>query len=491
MFNPLPVLLIDAYKAGHIFQYPDWTTMVYSNFTPRGSRIKGVDRVVAFGYQYFVKEYLQRQFNENFFARPKDQVVKQYKRRMDTYLGPGMSVDHIADLHSLGYLPLKVKAVPEGTLVPLRVPALTIRNTKPEFFWLTNSMETLLSNVLWQPSTSATTAFQYRKEFEKYAELTGASKDFIKWQGHDFSFRGMSGVEAALLSGAGHALSFCGSDTIPVADFFEQYYHADAEKELIIGSVAATEHSVMCMGLKDGEIKTIERLITQIYPKGIVSIVADTWDFWKFVMEYLPALKHVIMARDGKVVVRPDSGDPVKIICGDPDSPVEWVRKGAVQCLWDIFGGVVNAKGYKELDSHIGLIYGDSITQQRQQEILQRLAAAGFASSNIVLGIGSFTYQFATRDTYGWAMKATYGEIKGVGQEIFKKPATDDGIKNSAKGLLHVGDHDKQLYVMESCPWTGAECSEDNGELQTIFEDGADFNPQTLSGMRATLEAYL
>lgn len=502
----LPVLLKDGYKVGHKFQYPEDTTLVYSNFTPRKSRILGVDGVIAFGMQYFVMEYLQRQFAENFFVRRKDDVVKQYKRRIDNYLGPGTDVSHIADLHDLQYLPLKVKAVPEGTLVPFRVPILTIRNTKPEFFWLTNMLETLLSNVLWMPCTSATTAFGYRRSFEKYARETGADKAFVPWQGHDFSFRGMAGVEAACLSGMGHLLSFTGTDTIPAIDYLEEYYGADCEKELIGGSVAATEHSVMSMGMKDGELETIKRLITEVYPSGIVSIVSDTWDFWKVITEYLPTLRTEILARDGKVVVRPDSGDPVKILCGDPESPRECIRKGAIQCLFDVFSGRTNATGYKELDPHIGLIYGDSITPERQVEILGKLKANGFASSNVVLGIGSFTYQHVTRDTYGWAMKATYGEkqvLRGIdygshyvteGQAIFKKPATDDGTKNSAKGLLRVDadyNEEKDLDVItgvtEECSWQ----SENGGLLDTIFENGDVLNKQTLKQIRARVESQL
>jgi nicotinamide phosphoribosyltransferase len=363
-----PCLLKDFYKVGHKFQYPKDTTLVYSNFTPRASRVPGVDGVIAFGFQYFVLEYLIRQFNENFFRLPKEKVVRQYKRIVDNCLGPGTPVDHIAALHDVGWLPLHVKAVPEGTLVPFRVPLLTIRNTKPEFFWLTNMLETLLSNVLWQPMTSATTAFGYRRVFEKYAKETGADLNFVLWQGHDFSYRGLTGTEAACLSGAGHLLSFTGTDTIPAIPFLEDYYGANSDTELVGGSVPATEHSVMSMGLKDGEFETFKRLITETYPKGIVSIVSDTWDFWKVVTEYLPRLKQEILARDGKVVIRPDSGDPEKIICGDPDAPKRSPEYfGAIALLYETFGGLPTATGHYQLDPHIGLIYGDSITPERQK----------------------------------------------------------------------------------------------------------------------------
>lgn len=483
MKNFLPALLKDGYKVGHPFQYPKNTNMVYSNITARGSRVPGVNKVVAFGFQYFVMEYLIRQFNENFFAQPKAAVLAAYKRRIDNYLGPGVDTKHIADLHDLGYLPLQVKAVPEGTLVPLRVPLLTIRNTHENFGWLTNMVETLMSNVTWQGITSATTAHEYWKEFDKYATLTGADKAFVSWQGHDFSMRGMSGMEAACLSGAAHLLSFTGTDTIPAIDFLEEYYGADCTKELIGGSVPATEHSVMCMGKQDGELNTIRRLITEIYPKGIVSIVCDTWDFWKVLTEYLPALKNEIMARDGKVVIRPDSGNPVDIICGIQQGDIRPEFRGAIQLLWDTFGGTTTSEEYKQLDAHIGLIYGDSITRERQTAILSRLALQGFASSNVVLGIGSYTYQMTTRDTFGQAIKATYGEVDHVGQNISKDPKTDDGLKKSASGLLKVYYHGNEIAVKENCSWQ----EEGEGILHPIFIDGQQYNFQTLSRVRARL----
>lgn len=391
--NINPMHLIDGYKADHRRQYPDGTEFVYSNFTPRMSRIKGVNEVVFFGLQYFLKEYLSNQWNHNFFEKNKSIVLAAYQRRMDNYLGKdAISVEHIGALHDLGYLPIEIKALPEGTLCPIGVPCLTIINTLPEFFWLTNYFETLLSNILWKPITSATTAFQYRKRFEEHAEKTGYDKSFLQWQGHDFSFRGMSGLEDACMSSAGHLLSFTGTDTIPAIDFLEQYYMADSDKELIGGSVPATEHSVMCMGGEDDEIGTIKRLITEIYPKGVVSIVSDTWDFWKVMIEYLPTLKEEILTREGRLVPRPDSGDPVKIICGDHESARSMITeaqfKGAYEILWDTFGGTINAKGFKELNPKVGLIYGDSITLDRQDQILTLLEAKGFSASNLVLGIG-------------------------------------------------------------------------------------------------------
>lgn len=477
----LPIALTDGYKADHRRQYPKGTELIYSNFTARGSRIPGVDRHVVFGIQYFIKDYLLRRFNEGFFKKPKNEVVAQYKRRIDTYLGKdAVPVEHIAALHELGYLPLHIKALPEGSLCKLRVPCVTLWNTKPEFFWLTNFIETILSNVLWGMMTSATIAHQYRKILDGYAQKTSDIPEFVQWQGHDFSMRGMFGLEAALMSGAGHLLSFTGTDTIPAIDFLEQFYGANSEKELIGGSVAATEHSVMCAGGKESEVETYKRLLTEVYPSGIVSVVSDTWNYWEVLEKTLPELKDVIMKRNGKLTIRPDSGDPVKIICGDDE---EWSHssqwKGSIRMLWGIFGGTVNSKGYKQLDPHIGLIYGDSITLERCEEICKQLEQIGFASTNVVLGIGSFTYQYNTRDTLGFAMKSTYAEVKGKPYNIFKAPKTDSGIKNSAKGLLRV---ESDGSLKEEVSW-----EQEGGRLETVFLDGKLVKDQTLSEIRNRL----
>ncbi|WP_299338793.1 nicotinate phosphoribosyltransferase [uncultured Psychroserpens sp.] len=476
-----PLLYTDGYKVDHRRQYPEGTTLVYSNWTPRKSRIEGVDEVVFFGLQYFIKKYMIDDFNTNFFNRPKEEVCKRYSRRINNYLGENqVGIQHIESLHDLGYLPMIIKALPEGAQVPIRVPMVTMYNTKPEFFWLTNYFETLLSTVLWMPCNSATIAKQYRNILDTYAKDTSSIPEFVDWQGHDFSMRGMAGLEAAVMSAAGHLLSFTGTDTIPTIDFLETYYNANSDKELIGGSVAATEHSVMCMGTNAGEEETFKRLITEVYPNGIVSIVSDTWDLWKVLTEYLPNLKKEVLAREGKVVIRPDSGDPVDIICGNPNGKTSEEKKGVIELLWDSFGGHVNEKGYKELDAHIGAIYGDSITLDRALQICERLKQKAFASTNVVLGIGSFTYQYNTRDTFGFAMKATYGEVGGEGREIYKDPVTDDGTKKSAKGLIKIEKQNGSYQLIDQVSWE----EEQKGELQVVFQDGKLIVDTSLSEIR-------
>ncbi len=436
-----PILLCDGYKLDHRRQYPKGTTKVYSNWTPRSSRVEGQNSVVFFGLQYFLARYLNEEFRHGFFERPLAEVVEKYQRRIDNYLGPNeIGTDHIAALHALGCIPLEFKALPEGCLVPLRVPMFTVENTLPEFYWLVNYIESLLSCVLWLPCTSATTAYRYRKMLDAYARETGGDPAFVPWQGHDFSFRGMAGPEASALSGAAHLLFFSGTDTIPAIDLVEEYYGP-----VVAGSVPATEHSVMSAGGMEGELETFNRLL-DLYPTGILSVVSDTWDLWHVLTEILPQIKSRVMERNGKLVIRPDSGDPVKIICGDPSSEGP-ARRGVVGLLWDLFSGTTTAEGFKQLDPHIGVIYGDSITEERCRAICEGLKANGFASTNMVFGIGSYTYQYVTRDTYGFAMKATWAEVDGIGRDLYKAPKTDSGEKFSAKGRLSVVTQDGVLRL--------------------------------------------
>jgi nicotinamide phosphoribosyltransferase len=381
---------------------------------------------------------------------------------------------------------------------------LTIYNTHPDFYWITNYLETIISNLLWKPMTSATIAHEYRKVLTKWQEKTDAERGwFIDWQGHDFSMRGMDSVDAVISSGLGHLTSFSGTDSLPAIYGARKHYGAT---EFVGGSVNATEHSVMCAGGKEDEVETFRRLL-ETYPTGILSVVSDTWDLWKVCTEHVVTLKEEIMARDGKLVIRPDSGDPSDIICGrntsydyqqyykgdatlqeyneeNKTNYSESEMKGVIELLWDVFGGTVNAQGYKVLDSHIGAIYGDSITIARADEICARLEAKGFASTNVVLGIGSFTYQYNTRDTFGFAMKATYVEVNDEGREIFKDPITDDGTKKSATGLLHVTKANNEYMLVDKVSWA----EEVGGELQVIYYDGEFFNTTTLMEIKNRLK---
>lgn len=490
-------LLCDFYKISHREQYPEGTEVVYSTWTPRDSRVPGIDEVVQFGIQGFVLEFLVDYFNEHFFSRPRADVIAEYIRFIDNTLGVTADPSHIGALHDLGYLPLHVKALPEGTLTPVRVPMATVENTDARFFWLTNYIETIWSNEIWHSATSATTAYLYRQILDKWALRTTGSTAGVEFQGHDFSVRGLTSLQSAGKSGAAHLLSFVGTDNIPGICYLEKYYGANVENEMVGTSIPATEHSVMCAYGQD-ELASYARLITHVYPRGFVSIVSDTWDLWKVMTEIVPALKDDILAREGKVVIRPDSGDPVDIICGTAGAGASIhtgqfdaigntpAQKGVVELLWETFGGTVNEKGYKVLDEHIGTIYGDSITPERAHAICERLEAKGFASTNVVFGIGSYTYQYTTRDVFGFAMKSTWCRINGESTPIFKDPATDKAkVKKSLKGrVVVVKGHDRLVAIDGLDEETEKQY---DSLLQTVFLDGKVYNRQTLADARAVL----
>ena len=453
-----PIFYADFYKVSHVVQYPDDTTQVYSNWTPRSSRVPGSTLVTALGFTYFAKDYMGRRFQQGFFSRPWVDIEREYIDVIRATLGvTSPKVDHIRALHELGFLPLCFYALPEGTRSPLNVPQLVVTNTLPAFFWLPNYLESIMSAVLWKPSTSATTARRYRDIFTKYALDAGESDlGFIEWQGHDFSMRGMSGMEDVILSGLGHLTCFSGTDSIPAILAAREFYGADLT---VGGSVPATEHSVMSVGSKDGEYATFERLLTKLYPSGIISIVSDTWDLWEVLTSFVPRLKDVVHSRDGKLVIRPDSGDPVKIICGDMESWNSYmdhnspVAKGTLRLLAEALGTKAGG-GNLPMIRNAGAIYGDSITPDRATQILDRCVnELKLSPFNMVFGIGSYTYEYVTRDTYGFAMKATAVVRSGKLIPIFKSPATDDA-KESKKS--HVGiptvwtDHKGELYVHQN-----------------------------------------
>lgn len=521
-----PIFAIDGYKLSHRQQYPEGTSFVYGNFTPRTNKhfntpVFEDPSLIWMGTQAFLKTWLIDAFSDDFFSKPKEEVVGWFKEVVDAYLGEGaVPIDGIEALHDLGYLPLHIKSIPEGTLVQMKLPVLTIQNTKPEFFWLVNFLETLLSAELWPVATSATTAFNYRILAELYASRTCDDNSHIMWQCHDFAARGNMGMFANGLTGLGHLASFRGTDSVYALVRARTQYGVDTPNYLYAGSVPATEHSVMCMGTQDAEINTFKRLVTDLYPSGIVSIVSDTWDYWQVITKFLPELKEEILARDGKVVIRPDSGDPADIICGRkdviklgnnyyplssvrlPDNPgeevilignpepvPEWEVKGTIEMMYEIFGGHVNSKGFKVLDSHIGLIYGDSITLERAQNIFERLAEKKFASSAVVLGIGSYTYQMVTRDTFGFAMKATYGVVNGEGRAIQKDPKTDDGTKKSLKGLM------KHTFHSGTNSWSVVDgvtpMEEQQSDLPTVFLNGELVTKTDLEQVRGQIDDYV
>jgi len=337
---------------------------------------------------------------------------------------------------------------------------------------------------MWKPITTTTIVKKYREICEKWAEKTSDSKDHIQWQCHNFSYRGMSGNEDAITTGAGQLLYFTGTDTIPSICYLEEYYNANVENELVGASVIASEHSIQCQ-YKD-DLKYFTRMLTEIVPEGIVSIVSDGYDYWNVIGNIIPQLKNIINNRNGKTVLRPDSGSPVDIICGDENSNDDLIRKGSIEALWDIFGGTINSKGYKVLDFHISLIYGDAITLERAEEIFKKLERKGFSSENVVFGIGSYSLGYHTRDSLGIAIKATQVIINGEEVNIFKDPKTDsDKIKKSQKGrIVVIKDENGEINYIDELTIAQQEKYKDINLLEDVFIDGKLIRDESLAEIR-------
>jgi len=484
-----PLLLLDYYKTTHNEQYPKGITKIVSYYTPRMSRIGGEDKLVMFGLQAFVKEYLIRSFNENFFRRPKEEMLAEYRRVIDNTLGKGIvNYDKIEKLHDLGYLPIEIKAVDEGTRVPVKVPMFEISNTHPEFAWLVNTLETSLSCSLWHTQISANVGYLYRQIVDRYFGISVDDNVPRSRALGDFSMRGQESCESAVKSSAGFCLSFVNTATVPAILFLENYYNSDCEKEPVAFGAISTEHSVMNSNYAvDGnETAMVKRLLRDIYPANGFSMVSDSYDYWNMVDFIIPACKEDILEHGGYIGIRGDSGDPVEIT-------TETVRR-----LWKTFGGSVNTKGYKVLDPHIKVIYGDSITPQRAESIYKILVEEGFACNNVLLGVGSFSLQCLeqdgelkpfTRDTFGIAIKATYCEVDGKPIQIFKDPKTDTGnFKRSQRGMCVVyKDENGNLNYRDG--YDAAAVNSFGGEnlLKPVFRDGKMVKEQTLQEIRNIL----
>ena len=490
MFNINPLLLIDFYKATHDRQFPIGMTKSVSYFTPRGSRVPRWNSVVFFGLQAFIKTYLIDYFNKYFFGRNKKEVVDEYNHYMELTLGPGIADSSKVDkLYDLGYLPIEILALPEGTVCPIKVPCFSITNTHDDFAWLPQALESLISAEMWYPMVCATVGKTYRDIVNKYYDLTVDDSIPRSKALSNFDFRGDKGFDAALKAGSAWCMSFSLSATVPIVPYLEKMYPCDCSKEEVAFGGVSTEHSVMTSNfIIDKDEKTfIKRLITEIYPKGNVSCVMDSYDYWNVIDNILPSLKDEILGRDGCLLCRGDSGNPVEVITT------------TVFKLWETFGGTINSKGYKVLDSHVKAIYGDSITIERCEEIYQILMDNGFACNNVSLGVGSYSMNGITvdgvpnpltRDTFNAAIKCMDVIINGVEYTIFKDPKTDrepggENFKKSQRGAILVEKKDNTLVATDNLKYSDTLVS--NNMLKPVFLNGSLLKTYSLKEVRANL----
>lgn len=483
MINTVALLLSDTYKQTHDRMYPEGITQLVSYWVPRKSMLI-TDKMVFFGLQAFIKEYLIEYFNTNFFDLKEKTIITAYTKYMNIQIGEeNYDLDKIVALHRLGYLPLEIRALPEGTRVNMGVPCIELTNTHPEFAWLVQWIECILQVELWKPCCHATIGTMYREAADYYYGLTvdDVSPSMAM---ADFGMRGMSCMDESIHASAAWLLSFNKTSTIPALPYIDAMYNANC-KEFNIGKGAvSTEHSVMGANYAvDGdEITFVKKLLTELYPNTSFSMVSDTYDYWNMIDNILPQCREEIMNHNGKLLVRPDSGDIIDIS----------VR--TVQKLWDLFGGTVNLKGYKVLDPHIGVIYGDGCTLERVEEIWIKLYKLGFAANCITFGVGAFCFTAIheggkmvalTRDTFGIAMKSTFGVIDGKEYFIFKDPKTDtDNLKKSHKGCCRVYRYEDKFRCQDGLHGI---INDGSTLLETVFKDGTLVREETFFDIRNRL----
>jgi nicotinamide phosphoribosyltransferase len=458
------LLLADAYKYSHYKLYMPGTTTIYSYLESRGGQF---DETVFYGLQYFLKEYLEgHSFTKQDVDEAEELLNGVFGRKQ---VFDRSNFDYILNQYG-GKLPVRIRAVREGSVIPVKNVLMTIENTDPRCFWLTNFLETLLMQV-WYPSTVATLSHEIRKIVEQYFELTTEERSYsaIDFVLNDFGFRGVSSVESAGLGGSAHLLSFMGSDTVYASAFAKKYYHA---KKVYGLSVPATEHSIMTLLGKEGE-RDIFKHVLNSYPEGILACVSDSYNIFNAVGElWGKEFKEEVLQRNGTLVIRPDSGDPVQTLLKVFD------------LLFDRFGFSVNQKGFRVLPSQVRVIQGDGIDYDSIRQIYEALTSNGISAENLVLGMGGALLQKVNRDTQKFALKCSYAEVNGRKVAVQKSPVemNEQGeiissFKTSKSGRLKLtfeNDHYKTVSEQE----IGVDM------LETVFENGSIIREQTFEEIR-------
>lgn len=404
MYNNNILTLTDSYKATHWKQYPKGSTKVYSYLESRGGKF---DNTMFYGLQYFIKQYLSGQVVT-------EEKIQQAKKLWDAHLGPGLFNEsgwrHILDKHN-GHLPVRIKAVPEGTVVKTGNVLVTVENTDPEVPWLTNFLESILLQV-WYPITVGTLSREVKKNLIKYLKRTTSYNPeeisgVVAFMLHDFGFRGVSSVESSGLGGSSHIINFMGTDTVPAILFAQEFYNTENP---LAFSIPASEHSTMTSWGEPFEVKAMENMLNS-YPTGLVACVSDSFDIIRACRDYWgTALRDKILSRDGRLVIRPDSGDPVQTL------------KQIFHILWDKFGGTTNDKGFKVLDPHVRVIQGDGVNYESISDICNMMIEEGFSIENIAFGMGGALLQKVDRDTQKFAFKCSSITINGEEAEVRKNP---------------------------------------------------------------------
>ena len=456
-FNPNPILRTDSYKCSHFRMYPDGAEIVNSYIESRGSD-RNWDTTVLLGVQAFVQQYLMDPITKSDI----DEAEEFLTEHGLPFNREGWEI--ILNDHN-GYMPLIVESLPEGTVVPLNNVLVQMRNTDPRLPWLTSYFETALLRAIWYPTTVATQSREIKKTIYGWLETTGCSRDAINFMLHDFGARGVSSSESAGIGGFAHIVNFMGTDTMEGIQFAQQFYGVT---DMPAFSVEATEHSTVTSWGREFEADMYRRAIQSNPGNGaITSIVSDSYDIYRACAEiYGEELYDDVIAlgeRGGRLVVRPDSGDPTVV-------PVECVK-----LLAGKFGSTENGAGFKVLPDFIRVLQGDGINQDSIDTILINLAKEGFAADNMVFGMGGALLQQVNRDTMKFAMKASAIRINGEWRHVYKDPV--HGGKTSKNGVLSFIDGE----TVQRDPYTP---TYDKDELQAVYIAGQPFNLTTLNEIR-------
>jgi nicotinamide phosphoribosyltransferase len=454
------ILNTDSYKVSMFKQYPQGTTNIYSYIESRGGRY---DKTVVFGLQAFIKEYL---------CEPITQADIDVADEILTAHGEPFNREgweYILREHK-GFLPVVIRAVPEGSVVPVKNVLATIENTDPQCFWLTTWLETALLRAIWYPTTVATQSWHIKQVIKDFLERTG-DPNLIDFKLHDFGARGVSSLESAGIGGAAHLVNFMGTDTISGILFAREFYNAG-----ISGfSIPAAEHSTITSWGRKGEVDAYRNMLTQFAkPGSIVAVVSDSYDIYNAVENLWGGeLRDMVVASGATVVIRPDSGDPVA------------VNQKLIQLLDSKFGSTVNEKGFKVLNN-VRLIQGDGINELTVRSILGAFMALGYSADNIAFGMGGALLQALDRDTQKFAMKASSARINGVEVDVQKDPVTDSGKKSKAGrvtlwqcGGEFVSSVDKPTGWHDRC------VGDFEDALAEVFRDGSLVKETTFDEVRA------
>ncbi len=450
-----PLWLTDSYKVSHYRQYPPGTEQVYSYFESRGGEFH---EVVFFGLQYYLAKYVVGGVVKQ---QDIDEADAFYREHFGGPMLNRRGWEHIVRVHG-GRLPVAIRAVPEGTPVPLHNVLMTIENTDPECFWLTNWLETLLVQV-WYGSTVATQSREMKKVILRYLQETGDPR-LIHFKLHDFGFRGVSSVETAGVGGAAHLVNFKGTDTVAGLVVAREYYDCP----MAGFSIPAAEHSTITAWGREHELDAFDNMLRQ-YPTGLVAVVSDSFDIFRACSElWGKALREKVLARNGTVVIRPDSGDPPEVVCK------------VLDLLGEAFGAMKNAKGYRVLHPHVRVIQGDGVDYAMLGRILAAAKERGWSADNLTFGSGGGLLQRLNRDTLQFAFKCSAVTVNGQERAVCKEPVTDQGKRSKAGRLKLVRDSDRLATVPAAAPGKDL--------LQEVFRDGRLVLRQSFDEIRSRAE---